>query len=88
MKNDTDRNALLEQAVEIARGIVAGDIQPNDGCAKIGDINHALDWPEELAALGLLAHEQYDHELIGITKNVCLKLLKNAGCSYLGGHER
>jgi hypothetical protein len=31
-----------------------------------------LDWPDELSAFGLLAHEQYDHENIGITAEGCV----------------
>jgi hypothetical protein len=38
----------------------------------IGDINQKLDWPDELTGFGMLAHEQYDHENIGITTESCI----------------
>jgi hypothetical protein len=71
MKKETDRKALLE-AVAIAKRIVSGELDPNEGCGLIGDINRELDWPDELSAFGLLAHEQYDHENIGITAEGCV----------------
>ena len=67
-----DQKELFAQAVEIARRIVAGEVDPNAGCAEIGKINDALIWPEELGALGLLAHEQTGHENLGITAENCV----------------
>ena len=45
------------------------EIQPNLGCAKIGEINHHLDWPEELSDFGMISDEQTGHENIGITSD-------------------
>ena len=64
------KKELLE-AQEIARDILDGKTDSNDGCSQIGEINRELDWPDELSAFGLLAHEQYDHENIGITAESC-----------------
>ena len=58
---------LIHHAKKIAKAIIAGDISPNEGCRKIGEINFQLDWPEELAEFGLLAHVQTGHENLGIT---------------------
>ena len=33
----------------------------------IGEICEALDWPSDLAMFHFLAHEQYDHEHLGVT---------------------
>ncbi len=57
----------LVSARIIAEQIVSGEIQPNEGCSKIGEINHFLNYPKELSAFGLLSHEQTGHENIGIT---------------------
>jgi hypothetical protein len=67
-----DQKELFARAVEIARQIAAGEIDPNAGCAEIGRINDALIWPEELGALGMLAHEQTGHEHLGITAENCV----------------
>lgn len=72
---EAEKNILFSEALDIAKKIVAGDIDPNKGCSLIGDINHALDWPEELSAFGLLAHEQHDHENLGITAEGCILLM-------------
>jgi hypothetical protein len=63
---------LFDEAVEIAKKVLSGDIDPNKGCTLIGDINHSLDWPEELAAFGLLAHTQHEHDNLGITAEACV----------------
>lgn len=39
----------LTYARIIADQIATGEIHPNQGCAIIGEINHILDWPEELS---------------------------------------
>ena len=58
----------IAHAKMIAKDILNGSIPPNEGCAKIGDINHYLDWPDSLSTFGMLSHEQTGHENIGITK--------------------
>ncbi len=69
---ETKKIAPINEAIDIAKKILSGEIDPNKGCSLIGDINHELDWPEELSAFGLLAHEQYDHDNIGITAEGCI----------------
>ena len=73
----TKKTDLLNDALIIAKQILSGDIDPNKGCSQIGDINHALDWPEELSVFGMLAHEQYDHENLGITAEGCIPEILN-----------
>ena len=63
----SDEVLSLAYAKIIAQQILDGKIQPNIGCAKIGEINHHLDWPEELSDFGMISHEQTGHENIGIT---------------------
>jgi hypothetical protein len=65
----SDKTISLAYAKIIALQIISGEISPNLGCAKIGEINHQLDWPNELSAFGMLSHEQTGHENIGITSN-------------------
>ena len=72
MSTDLTPNELMQRARVVAQGILDGIIQPNLGCAELGEINHILDYPSELGALGLLAHEQYDHESLGITAENCI----------------
>lgn len=73
----------LEGAKIIAGQIVAGEIQPNVGCAKIGEINQYLDWPEELSSFGLLSHDQTGHEYIGITSESVIPEIINAAKELL-----
>ena len=63
---------IQSYTINITNIILSGYIDPDKGCTFIGDINHALDWPEELSAIGMLAHEQYDHEKSGITAKGCI----------------
>ncbi|MCK7633212.1 MULTISPECIES: hypothetical protein [unclassified Shewanella] len=70
---ESDEKEMMLNAVEIAKSIIAGDTDPNAGCSKLGEINRDLDWPKELSAFGLLSHEQYDHENIGITAEACIQ---------------
>ena len=58
----------LAYARLVAKGILDGQVEPNEGCAWIAAINQRLGWPDDLAKFGMLAHEQTDHEHIGITK--------------------
>ena len=69
---ESENNEMIEEAIEIAKGILAGEVDPNEGCSKLGDIGRALDWPKELWGFGLLSHEQHDHEHIGITAENCV----------------
>lgn len=69
---ESEKRAMMAEAFKIAESIISGETDPNEGCSKLGEINRDLDWPTELAALGLLSHEQYDHENIGITAESCV----------------
>ncbi|MBL0125304.1 MAG: hypothetical protein IPP88_22390, partial [Betaproteobacteria bacterium] len=62
----------MNEAVRVAKQILAGEIGPNIGCDIIYRIGKALDYPSELGAFSLLGHEQYDHEHIGITAESCV----------------
>ena len=64
---DTDKQEMMKQALEIANSIIKGETNPNKGCSELGELNRDYDWPEELSIFGLLSHEQYDHENLGIT---------------------
>jgi len=70
--NDLEKKELTEKAIEVAKRILAGETDPNEGCSQLGDINRALDWPKELSVFGLLSHEQYDHEDLYITPENCV----------------
>ena len=54
----------------IAKRILDGQVEPNEGCARIAEINQRLGWPDELTTFGMLAHEQTGHEHIGIKGTV------------------
>lgn len=69
---ESEKIEMMAEAVLIAKKILAGEIDTNLGCTKLGEINRDLDWSTELSAFGLLAHEQHDHENIGITAENCI----------------
>lgn len=58
---------LLLRVQILARKIARNEIDTNDGCSTLAEISRELDSPENLSVFELLAHEQYDHENIGIT---------------------
>lgn len=66
------KRELLDNAVSIARRIVSGDIDPNEGCDLIGQINAELGWPDELTGFGALAHDQHGHEHLGVYAKDCV----------------
>ena len=57
----------MQDAVTIARKVLAGEIDPNLGCGLIAAIGEKINHPSVLLALTLLSHEQYGHEGLGIT---------------------
>ena len=63
--NELERGFL--SASIIAQEIINGSWDVNTGCSILADISMRFDSPEELSIFELLAHEQYDHENIGIT---------------------
>jgi hypothetical protein len=62
----TTSTSVLNEARAIARRIVSGEIQPNEGCHQIGGLPGAND-VEELDELTHLAHLQHGHEKVGFT---------------------
>ena len=63
------KNRRILAAKKIAGQILSGDRNINDGCSELCDISRELNSPKELSVFELLAHEQYDHESLGINKN-------------------
>lgn len=77
LPNESQLKLLI--AKNIAENIISGKIDPNIGCLKIGELNQELGWPQELSGFDLLAHEQTDHEHIGITRaSIIPDILKEA----------
>lgn len=70
--DEIEKQEALNQAIKIAQNIIDGTQQPNVGCEKLGDLNQELDWPDDLSAFGLLSHDQYDHENLGMTAENCI----------------
>jgi hypothetical protein len=62
---------LLQGCGEIARRIIAGQIDPNDACALLAEVSGSLNSPDELWAFEALAHERYGHEHLGLTTESC-----------------
>jgi hypothetical protein len=62
----------MNDAVRVARRVLAGKIDPNLGCGLIAGIGEKLGHPSELAVFMLLGHEQYGHEGLGITAESCV----------------
>ena len=75
----SDKVISLAYAKIIAQQILDDEIQPNLGCAKIGEINHHLDWPEELSDFGMISYEQTGHENIGITSESVIPEVSRMG---------
>jgi len=74
---DRNNNELFKKAVFLAQKILSGELDPNQGCAEIGDINRQLGWPTELSGFGALAHDQAGHENLGITPESCIPDILN-----------
>ena len=77
----------ITKALVIAKDIVQGHKNENDGCSELSEINRELDWPEDLAPFGLLAHEQYDHENIGIIAEGCVPEIIDECKKYIEKHS-
>ncbi len=66
------KDAVLSEAVAIAKLVVSGEVPPNDGCRKIAGIRGAIDI-DELAELYHLAHLQDgSHDHLGFSKENCV----------------
>lgn len=55
----------IEQTIDIARGVIAGHIDPNKGCTLISEIGRELQYPEAFQIFEAIDHDQYGHEHLG-----------------------
>jgi hypothetical protein len=76
----------IDDAVRVARQVLAGDVTPNSGCEMIYRLAQAINYPSELGMFLLLGHEQYDHEHLGITAESCIPDILEA-CRELIGQQ-
>ena len=74
----------LDDAIRVARQVLAGTMDPNLGCGLIAGIGEKLKYPSELLAFTALAHEQFGHEGRGMTAESCVPAILEA-CRELGG---
>ena len=68
----------MDDAVRLAKQILAGELAPNLGCGLIAAIEAKIDHPKELSAFMLLGHEQHGHEGLGITAESCVPSILEA----------
>ena len=61
----TNKQDVISRAIEIANGILAGKVQPNEGCTRIANLCEANGLVEELFSFYALSHEQIGHEQFG-----------------------
>lgn len=59
---------FLDEAKDIARQVLDGELNPNDGCEKLSALCLRTGWPSELTGFYALAHEQTGHEEFGFNK--------------------
>jgi hypothetical protein len=77
---------VLDSARAVARQVLEGSVNPNQGCALIAEICERNSWPSELTTFSALAHDQSGHEQFGLTSEntaplileECRKLLGSA----------
>ncbi|MGX5730603.1 hypothetical protein ACWKWK_08715 [Pseudoxanthomonas beigongshangi] len=62
----------MDDALRVARQVLAGEIDPNLGCGLIAGVGEKLRFPDALDTFFLLDHEQYGHEDLGITAESCV----------------
>lgn len=62
----------MEDAVKVAKQVLAGEIEPNMGCGLIAAIGEKINHPSTLLVFTLLAHEQCGHESLGIAAESCV----------------
>ena len=75
--NPTSTQQLLHKALEIARRIVDGEMNPNDGCTELSDISIQIDGGYHLGIFELLSHDQYGHESLGFdAKNTTPEIIQ------------
>ncbi len=61
------RERKFQAARKIAKMIVDGSKDPNEGCTELAVISRELKSPDEISIFELLDHEQIGHEHINIT---------------------
>lgn len=62
----------MDEAVRLARQILAGEVEPNLGCDLMAAIVKKNNYPTELLQFMALSHEQHGHEELGITAESCV----------------
>ncbi|MEK7994026.1 MAG: hypothetical protein AAB403_09510 [Planctomycetota bacterium] len=77
----------IEEAKSLARQVVAGRIDPAEGCARIAKLCAVRGWPAALMSFAALAHEQDGHPEFGLTRENTAPLILEA-CRELLGDER
>ncbi|WP_166213190.1 hypothetical protein [Cognatiluteimonas telluris] len=68
----------INDAVRVARQVLAGEIDPNLGCGLIAGIAEKINFPSSLSTFLLLGHEQYGHEDLGINAESCVPEIMEA----------
>ena len=77
----------MDDAVQVAREVLAGKTDPYLGCGLIGAIGRQLNYPVALQLFTILAHEQTGHEHLGITAESCLSDILAACRDLVGLHS-
>ncbi len=76
----------MQDAVSVARLILAGEIEPNVGCGLIAAIGERIGYPSALLSFTLLGHEQFGHEGLGITAEACVPHILEACHELVATH--
>jgi hypothetical protein len=79
MTDNIERKEGLDNAKDIAKKILSGQIDPHEGANQIAYICHDLDYPDILLDFLHLAHLQEGHEHLGFYKeNIRNEIIKEA----------
>jgi len=62
----------IDDAIRVAKQVLAGEIDPNLGCGLIAGIGEKLRYPDTLDVFLHLDHDQYGHEEFGIMAESCI----------------
>jgi hypothetical protein len=65
----------MDDALHVAKEILHGHLDSNLGCGLIAEIARKLNFPSNLEKFVLLAHEQTEHEHVGITAESCVPVI-------------
>ena len=78
---------VMDRAKVVARQVVEGSMNPNDGCSALAELCERNGWPEELVTFSALAHEQAGHEQLGFNRENTAPLIIDACRALLSnGH--